>query len=67
MFMDYEETLASRKVQACEVSGSAWLSAAQCAQTIRQYNVEKLRVVESVNNMLANNYLVYLEPVVAQI
>ena len=65
MFMDYEETLASRKVQACEVSGSAWLSAAQCAQTIRQYNVEKLRVVESVNNMLANNYLVYLEPVVA--
>ena len=59
MYIPYEESLLDRKLQASEVSASAWLTAEQCAQTIRSYNVEKIRVVSSVNNMLMCNYLRY--------
>ena len=57
MYMAYEDTLSTRNVQACEVSGSAWLTADECSKCIRTYNVEKLRVVVSVNRMLTQNVL----------
>jgi len=57
MFIPYEESILERKLQACEVSGSAWMTAEQCERTIRNYNVEKIRVINSVNNMLMQNYL----------
>lgn len=57
MFMEYEDTLSQRNEQACEVSASAWLTADECKALIRPYNVEKLRVVDSVNCMLTENDL----------
>ena len=57
MFMKYEDTLSPRNEQICEVSGSSWRTANECKELIRPYNVEKLRVVESVDRMLTENYL----------
>lgn len=59
MYIPYEESMLDRQLQASEVSASAWFTAEKCAQTIRPYNIEKIRVVQSVNNMLMCNYLRY--------
>jgi len=55
--MRYEDTLSSRNVQACEVSGSAWMSYDECLSVIRPYNVEKLRVLTAIHHMLTENKL----------
>ena len=56
-YMKYEDTLSSRRLQACEVSESSWMSAEQCYAAIRPYNIEKKQLLMSVENMLSENCL----------
>jgi ADP-ribose pyrophosphatase YjhB (NUDIX family) len=56
-YMKYEDTLTSHNLQECEVSKSLWASLERCYELIRYYNVEKKRLLESVENMLSENYL----------
>ena len=56
-YMRYEDTLSSRRLQACEVSESEWMSAEVCNSAIRSYNVEKKRLLAAVENMLNGNFL----------
>lgn len=56
-YMRYEDTLSSRRLQACEVSESEWMSAEMCHAAIRSYNVEKKRLLSAVENMLNSNCL----------
>ena len=56
-YMQYEDTLSSRFVQECEVSESAWMSVDKCDVAVRSYNIEKKRVLMSVDKMLSDNYL----------
>ncbi len=56
-YMNFEDTLTSRCLQECEVSKSMWLPFEQCCKLIRDYNIEKKRVLISVENMLSENYL----------
>ena len=53
--MKYEDTLTSRGMQSCEVSELRWMSFEQCCSSIRSYNIEKLKVLSAVNNMLIHN------------
>lgn len=59
MYIPYNESILERKLQECEVSDSAWLPFDQCIKTMREYNVEKIRVLDSVNHMLTRNYVCY--------
>jgi hypothetical protein len=56
-FMKYENTLSSRCLQECEVSKSEWMTIDQCMSSIRSYNVEKQKVLLSVEKMLSENNL----------
>ena len=56
-FMNYQDTLTMRHLQACEVSESAWMSFEQCYSAIRSYNVEKKRLLIAVENLLSSNCL----------
>ena len=56
-YMNYHDTLTTRHLQACEVSESAWMSFDQCYSAIRSYNIEKKRLLISVEKMLSENVL----------
>lgn len=56
-YMKYDDTLSSRLLQESEVSESAWMSVDKCDIAVRSYNVEKKRVLWSVDKMLSDNYL----------
>ena len=56
-FMQYETTLSSRCLQECEVSKSEWMTVDQCISSMRSYNVEKQKVILSVEKMLSENIL----------
>jgi hypothetical protein len=55
--MKYGDTLSSRLLQECEVSESSWMSVDKCETAMRSYNIEKKRVLLSVDKMLSDNYL----------
>jgi hypothetical protein len=55
--MNYFDTLSTRYLQECEVSGSAWMSFDQGFAAIRSYNVEKKRLLISVEKLLSENFL----------
>jgi 8-oxo-dGTP pyrophosphatase MutT (NUDIX family) len=59
MYMRYEDTMVNRSEQVCEVSGSAWMTVDECLRVIRPYNVEKIRVLRSVDRMLRENELAF--------
>jgi ADP-ribose pyrophosphatase YjhB (NUDIX family) len=61
MYMRYEDTLTDRNVQTCEVSGSGWMSVVECVRLMRPYNVEKIRVLHSVDRMLKENKVHFVE------
>ena len=56
-YMKYDDTLSSRLLQECEVSESSWMTVDKCETAVRSYNVEKKRVLLSVDKMLSDNYL----------
>jgi len=56
-YMKYSDTLSSRRLQTSEVSDSEWMPIAKCCESIRHYNVEKLRLILAVENMLNANCL----------
>lgn len=58
-FMKYEDTLSSHRLQVCEVSKAEWMTIDKCYAIIRPYNVEKLRVLSAVNNMLNETRMFY--------
>jgi hypothetical protein len=59
-FMRYEDTLSSRRLQACEISDSEWMPVDKCYSLIRSYNVEKKRLLLSVEKMISENYLYHI-------
>jgi 8-oxo-dGTP pyrophosphatase MutT (NUDIX family) len=59
-YIKYKDTLSYRHLQTSEVSGSSWMSAEMCDAAIRTYNVEKRRILESVEKMLNSNTLSYM-------
>jgi ADP-ribose pyrophosphatase YjhB (NUDIX family) len=59
-YIKYKDTLSYRHLQTSEVSGSSWMTADMCNCAIRSYNVEKRRILESVEKMLNNNTLTYM-------
>jgi 8-oxo-dGTP pyrophosphatase MutT (NUDIX family) len=56
-YMRYEDTLSSRKLQECEVSESKWMTANECYRAIRDYNIEKKRLLLAVEKMISENHL----------
>jgi 8-oxo-dGTP pyrophosphatase MutT (NUDIX family) len=56
--MCYEDSLAPRNIQTCEVSASEWKTYEECLAAIRPYNQEKRIVLESIHRMLRENTLV---------
>jgi 8-oxo-dGTP pyrophosphatase MutT (NUDIX family) len=56
-YMRYEDTLSSRKLQECEVSESKWMTADECSMAIRDYNIEKKRLLLAVEKMISENHL----------
>lgn len=55
MYMNYENTDNMENYQRDEVSKMEWKTYQQCIECIRPYNLEKIRVLTNVNNML-NKY-----------
>lgn len=51
VYMNYEDSMKPRKVQACEVGASEWKSYEDCVKCIRPYNREKLRLLRDVNEL----------------
>ena len=54
-FMKYEDSLNSLGMQSSEVSELRWMTFEQCCLSIRSYNIEKLKVLTAVDNMLKHN------------
>jgi ADP-ribose pyrophosphatase YjhB (NUDIX family) len=55
-YMNYEDTLHSGGgIQSCEISEMKWMTYEQCCLSIRSYNIEKMKVLTAVNNMLTRN------------
>jgi ADP-ribose pyrophosphatase YjhB (NUDIX family) len=59
-YMRYADTLSFRNLQTSEVSESSWMSAEKCNSVIRSYNIEKKRILISVEKMLNMNNLSYM-------
>jgi hypothetical protein len=55
--MTYENSLAPRSIQTCEVSASEWKTYPDCIASIRPYNQEKRQMLESIDRMLRENTL----------
>jgi ADP-ribose pyrophosphatase YjhB (NUDIX family) len=61
--MDYGDTVTpSGAIQASEISALAFGTLAECMDRMRPYNVEKKRVLESVDRMLTSNLVVKCLP-----
>lgn len=56
-FMSYNDTLDHRNIQISEIGASEWKTYEECIGSIRPYNVEKLRLIQSIHSMLSNNYI----------
>ena len=56
-YMKYDDTLFPHNLQISEVSESRWMTFEKCNETIRNYNVEKKRVLIAVEKMLSDNYV----------
>jgi len=56
VYMNYEESLKPRKLQACEVGASEWKTYEKCISCIRPYNKEKLRLLKDVNELCERLY-----------
>jgi len=56
-YMRYEDTLSSHRLQSSEVSDSEWMNVAKCCESIRPYNVEKIRLLRAVEEMFNANCL----------
>lgn len=57
MFVSYEDSIVNHKYQRAEVSGMDWFSLADCQSRIRQYNVEKKKLIQHVENCLQRNLM----------
>ena len=57
MFVSYEDSIINHKYQKAEVSGIDWFPLEQCLDMIRPYNLEKKRLIQSVDNCLHSNFM----------
>lgn len=60
MFVSYEDSIANHKYQKAEVSGIDWFPLKTCLEMIRPYNLEKKRLIQSVDNCLQSNLLFFI-------
>jgi len=57
MFVSYEDSITNHKYQKAEVSEIDWFPLKKCLDMIRPYNLEKKRLIQSVDNCLRRNLL----------
>ena len=57
MFVSYEDSIVNHKFQKAEVSGLDWFPLKECLDNIRPYNLEKKRLIQSVENCLQSNMM----------
>ena len=50
-------SIINHKYQKAEVSGIDWFPLEQCLDMIRPYNLEKKRLIQSVDNCLHSNFM----------
>jgi 8-oxo-dGTP pyrophosphatase MutT (NUDIX family) len=57
MFVSYADSIVNHKYQKAEVSGIDWFPVETCSQMIRPYNLEKKRLIQSVDQCLKSNLM----------
>ena len=57
-FMNYEDSLKEVKFQKSEIRNMKWVSYSECVKIIRPYNIEKIKIIKIVNNILNNNIII---------
>lgn len=60
MYMNYADTLDTGNFETAEVSKMEWKTFEQCLESIRNYNVEKKRLIERVHQTLTRYNLCFL-------
>ena len=53
--MNYKNTENLNNYQKTEVSKMKWFDIDECRKTIRPYNLEKINLIENVNNILTKH------------
>ena len=56
--MNYEDSLKEVKFQKSEIGNMKWVSYSECVKIIRPYNIEKIKIIKIVNNILNNNIII---------
>ena len=57
-YMEEREDLASEMYQKSEVSEMSWFSVEECASKIRDYNIEKIDMIEKISKLLKKYKLI---------
>ena len=55
--MQYEDTLDETKYQKSEIGALKWMNIGDCIANIRSYNIEKIKMLSKINNILNNDYI----------
>jgi len=56
MYMEYEDTLKRGEFQKSEISKVDWKTLEECISVIRPYNLEKIKIIQSVDNVVSKNF-----------
>lgn len=55
--LKYEDTLDESKYQKSEIGALKWMNIHDCVANIRSYNIEKIKMLSKINNILNNDYI----------
>lgn len=55
--MKYDDTLDETKYQKSEIGALKWMNIDDCIANIRSYNIEKIKMLSKINNILNNDYI----------
>ena len=55
--MDYNDTTDETKYQKSEIGALKWMNIGDCIASIRSYNIEKIKMLSKINNILNNDYI----------
>ena len=56
--MNYEDSLKDVNFQKSEIGNMKWVTYNECIKIIRPYNIEKIKIIKIVNNILNNNIII---------
>ena len=58
MYMSYNNSLLQNEFEKTEVSKMEWKSYDQCIESIRSYNMEKMRLIKNINECITSNVII---------